>query len=104
MIWSLCQKIAKLTGTTKDDVYRDALRQVGCFRMLRAAPEREADVRSRWTSRGTGWIVERADSTDDYVDLLLYYGTSTYTDREMNILLDYLRAGYDELQGDVKNC
>lgn len=103
-MWSLCQKIANLTGTTKDDVYRDALRQAGSFRMLRVAPEREADVRSRWASRGTGWIVERADSTDDYDDLLLYYGTSTYTDREMNILLDYLRAGYDELQGDVKNC
>lgn len=72
--------------------------------MLRVAPEREAAVRDRWASRGTGWIVERVDSTDEYVDLILYYGTSTYTDREMNILLDYLRAGYDELQGDVKNC
>ena len=29
LMWSLCQKIANLTGTTKDDVYRDALRQAG---------------------------------------------------------------------------
>lgn len=70
--------------------------------MVRVPTERETDVCRRWASRGTGWIAERVDSDDGYADIMLYYGTSAYTDHEMGVLLDYLRAGLDEIQGDVK--
>ena len=91
--WVLCQKIAEnVRGLTKEDVYKDAVRQAGQFDIL---PIRSVAVDSffrHWSGRGTGWMVDIQDESKlpGYVRVIAYYGSSTYDAREMGVLLDYI--------------
>ena len=90
--WVLCQKIAEVIGSTKEEVYQKAVRDVGQFEIL---PIREEAVETwieRWGSRGLGWFAEVMDDSklDGYKRVISYYGSSVYDTREMSILIDAL--------------
>jgi len=90
--WVLCQKIAEVIGSTKEEVYQKAVREVGQFEIL---PIREEAVETwieRWGSRGLGWFAEVMDDSklDGYKRVISYYGSSVYDTREMSILIDAL--------------
>lgn len=50
-----------------------------------------------WQKNGLGWVVEETGRTDKSVDLLMYYGSSTYNTRQMSRLLD-------AIVDDCKQC
>ena len=94
LCWVLCQDISKALGgkTTHVDVYRKAIRDVGEYEPL---PIKECAVdtfAARWASKGTGWFVDVLDDSKlkGYKLVKAYYGSSTYTTKEMSRLLDYL--------------
>lgn len=92
--WVLCQMIAeRLSGPyliTKEEVYREQVRQVGPFTVLSIsewAADRFADA---WGKNGLGWITETAGQDGERVTLLAYYGSSSYDTGEMSRLIDAL--------------
>ncbi len=96
--WVLCTKLAEALSNdgqihTKDEVYRNAIKQVGVFKDF---PELEPDAASTldtvWRALGTGWFTEQVDfnQAGDKVTLRCYYGSSQYNTKCMSRLIDSL--------------
>lgn len=94
--WVLCDMIAKVIRSTKEEVYKKAIREVGVFDVFTipyAAVKASVD---RWQRNGVGWVAEYIGASKNvpgYSDVAYYYGSSTYNSSEMKSLLDWL---YDE--------
>lgn len=92
-LWALCQKIAEAVGhTTKEEVYKEAVRHAGQFEILPIRNDAAAAFVRKWQGRGTGWIAEKQDDSKlpGYSRMMAYYGSSVYDGREMAALLDYV--------------
>ena len=86
--WVLLQKLAEERGQTKEEVYREFIKQYGIFRPVTVNKEAAETLEYIWQKNGLGWVVEETGRTDESVDLLMYYGSSTYNTRQMSRLLD----------------
>ena len=88
-LWVLCDQIAKAIRATKEEVYRAAIKRVGVVDVIPMREDAAAEWCRRWRSRGIGWVVETADAgLDGWVEVLAYWGSSTYSASEMSRLLD----------------
>lgn len=88
-LWVLCDQIAKSIRSTKEEVYRAAIKRVGVVDVIPMREDAAAEWCRRWRSRGIGWVVETADAgLDGWVEVLAYWGSSTYSAAEMTRLLD----------------
>ena len=89
--WVLMDKIAEKIKSTKEDVYREIIKRVGVFEVL---PIKEIAVNKfikRWQSKGLGWVCDNlgaCKTLKGYVNIIAYYGTSTYDTREMARFID----------------
>lgn len=90
--WILIDKLAEATGIPKTDIYRNSVRDVGgnsvivCIK-AEAAPQ----LRKIWESRGLGWQTEDDISKlPGCVNVILYYGSSTFDTRQMSRMIDNL--------------
>ena len=102
--WELCGKIAdKLSDDgelhTKEDVYREAIRNVGVYRDIPMLTEGVDTLREAWQRHGTGWITEQVDYLRDADGYLIrcYFGSSVYNAKQMSRLLDNLIQDCDAL-------
>lgn len=88
----LCDKIAAVTGITKTEVYRAAIREIGGNSdVVRAKTDAADAVCAAWEGRGLGWQTDVLPSTaPGYVNIILYYGSSTYDTGQMSRLIDNL--------------
>lgn len=101
-MWKLCDEIAKAIGTTKEDVYRRAIGDVGVFDTITLPPPAYVRFKDIWQSRGVGWMVEMADKQNsENVTVFAYYGSSTYNSQEMARLIDWLVDAAQELGIDT---
>ena len=93
-MWVLCDEIAKKIGqnTTKEEVYRQAVRQVGIFDILPLKKEAVARFTECWRKNGVGWVCENTGKSKmpGYVNIIAYYGSSTYNTQEMSRLINYV--------------
>lgn len=94
-MWVLCDKIAKTlckdgTITTKEDVYKDSIMQIGSFEPF-IVQEKSFDKFKRiWEKQGLGFIVQEVSKKDKCVRVNCYYGSSTYDTKEMSLLIELL--------------
>lgn len=90
--WVLTDKIAAATGITKSEVYRAAIREIGGNAdVVRAKTEAADALCAGWEGRGLGWQTDILPSTaPGYVNIILYYGSSTYDTGQMSRLIDNL--------------
>lgn len=96
--WVLCEKIAdKLSDEdvkqTKEEVYREAIREVGVFFDLPDLdPKRAKTLQIAWAAQGTGWVTEQVDYSRDGEKVMIrfYYGSSVYNAKQMSRLIDNL--------------
>ena len=91
-LWVLCKKIADKINQTKEDVYRQAIKQVGTFEVVPIKKECADRWIEVWESKGKGFICEDIGKSklEGYTNIFSYYGSSTYNQQEMSILLDYI--------------
>ena len=91
--WALCTQIGKALKPPlqKEDVYRMAIKAVGVYTQVRLPLWDVETVKRRWSEHGTGWFTETVDDAGaGHKWVNLYYGSSTYTVDEMQILLEWL--------------
>lgn len=92
--WELCTKLAeRIQGHTKEDVYREAIRQIGIYKDFSGlSPDDAKTLRTAWEMLGTGWITEQVDYMPDGENVVIrcYYGSSTYNTKQMSRLIDHL--------------
>ena len=70
-----------------------AIKAVGVYTQTQLLAWDVQKVKERWEEHGTGWFVEIVDDVPALVGhktINLYYGTSTYTVQEMQVLLEWL--------------
>ena len=109
-MWKLCDEIAKKVETTREDVYKLAVKEVGKFEFLMLqdhAVERFIEV---WEMKGTGWFarVHHKADIDGCSVVQAFYGSSSYDTAEMSRLVNYIveeakQLGIDTMpEDDVK--
>lgn len=83
MCWKICTDIANAVGTTKEDVYRNAIKSVGVYTPLPIRDEAVEAFQRNWESRGTVWILDVVDDSklQGYKLCFAYFGSSTYKHR-----------------------
>ena len=98
-MWRLCDEIAKKVQSTRTDIYKLAVQQVGKFEYLmmhNEAVERFIEV---WELKGTGWFanVHHAADVPGCTVVQAFYGSSSYETDEMSRLIDYIVQEAKEL-------
>lgn len=97
--WVLMDKLADKLRTTKEEIYRQAVSQVGVFEEIRVtSPEAGQRFKRVWQNNGLGWLTKTIDETT----ILAYYGSSTYDTKQMHRLVDYLQEECAEQNIEVR--
>lgn len=94
-MWVLCDKLAKKLSDekvkhTKEDIYRDAIKEIGVWQDDEVKPEKVEWRCAAWERLGIGWVTERVDfSADGEREIIrFYYGSSQYNSKQMSRLID----------------
>lgn len=89
-MWQLCEKIAKKTETTKEDIYRQSIREVGAFTDGVFRSSDVDGVCENWSKNGIGWFAEPNGVFGESIAVRLYQGSSTYDEEQMRRLIDHV--------------
>ena len=91
-MWALCDEIGKRIGLSKNEVYRNAIREVGTYRDYTLTPEEAKKKSEEWSKKGAGWFAEQLDFEPDgeHVILRAYYGSRCYTSERFSRLISSL--------------
>lgn len=92
--WLLCEKIAKELSNenivTKEQVYKDAILQVGTFEPFIVQEVGFDRFKRIWEKQGLGFLIQEVSRKDKCVKVHCYYGSSTYDSKEMSYLIQLL--------------
>lgn len=92
--WVICDLIAKELSkngiTTKEEIYRDAILQVGIFEPFIVQEKTFENFKRIWEKQGLGFLVQEVSRKDKCVKVNCYYGSSTYDSKEMSLLIEIL--------------
>lgn len=92
--WVICDLIAKELSkngiTTKEEVYKDAILQVGSFEPFIVQEKTFENFKRIWEKQGLGFLVQEVSRKDKCVKVNCYYGSSTYDSKEMSLLIEIL--------------
>lgn len=90
--WALCDRLAEKLRISKLDVYRNLIKNIGGNNQIVCVPEKAVDkLISGWEHNGIGWIAETTTSKlDGCVNVILYYGSSTYDTTQMSRLIELI--------------
>lgn len=88
--WVLADKLAKETRIPKEEIYREAIRNIGGNSDMFCAENRTVEKFCRlWEQRGLGWITDTVPSKlPGCTNIICYYGSSTYDTDQMSRLID----------------
>lgn len=89
-LWVLLNEIAKKIDRSKEDVYKELIKDYGVFEILPIRNEAVESFKSKWGKNGMGWFCEDLGESKlaGYTKLIAYYGSSTYNTQEMKRLID----------------
>lgn len=89
-MWVLLDEIGKTLNRSKEDIYRELVKDYGVFEILPLKDEAVKRFNHNWSKNGLGWFTETIGQSKlkGYTNLIAYYGSSTYDTQEMNRLLD----------------
>ena len=88
--WKLMTEIAEKQGITKEDVYRNHIRDIGVCRQVEIDEKAVDTLVHSWSLHGIGWVAEKLDygEHEGFALVNLYYGSSTYNTKQMSRLID----------------
>jgi hypothetical protein len=87
--WVLLDKLAEKLRMPKTELYRSYIREIGGNSETVCVLEKAADnLISGWNRNGIGWVADKIPSKlNGCVNVVLYYGSSTYTTSQMSRLI-----------------
>jgi hypothetical protein len=102
--WVLIGKISQKTNVPKNEVYREAIRDIGSFEIVCVKEEAAESLIRKWEHNGIGWQAETMLSKlDGCTNVMLYYGSSTYDTEQMSRLIENLIQDCNQLGIDTKS-
>lgn len=89
--WVLMNKIADAIKSTKEEVYREYIKNKGIFRLITMNKDATNTFIKVWQEKGLGWICDISESKyEGMIDVVAYYGTSSYNTKQMANFIDYV--------------
>jgi len=88
--WTIIGKIAEEIGATKEDVYKKFIKDKGVYRVITIDKKAADTFIKLWTDKGLGWLCEKSSQTKTMVDIVAYYGTSSYNTKQMANFINYV--------------
>ena len=103
--WVLIGKIAEKTNIPKNDIYRIAIKEIGGNYDVVCVQNKAVDTLcDAWSRNGIGWLTDIMPSKlDGCTNVLLYYGSSTYSVEQMSRLIENILQECFALNIDVKS-
>ena len=88
--WTLAGKLAERLGIPAAEIYRRYIPEIGGNSETVCIPAKGADrLRDGWERNGKGWVTETMPSKlPGCVNVILYYGSSTYDTAQMSRLIN----------------
>ena len=88
--WILVDKLSQKLNLSKEDVYRNAIRNIGgVSEIVCVRNEAVEKLCAGWSKNGIGWQTDTMPSKiDGCTNVVLYYGSSTYNQEQMTRLID----------------
>jgi len=89
--WVLIGKIADVIGATKEEVYKDYIHLKGIYRVITIDKKAASTFIRVWQERGLGWVCDTSETkNEDFIDVVAYYGTSSYNTQQMARFIDFV--------------
>lgn len=101
-MWVLCDEIARILQSTKDEVYKQAVANVGVFFPLSCESAAFARARAVWESQGAGFFCKVTREQAGRMEFNAYVGSSQYTQEELSRLIEELVAEAENLGIDTR--
>ena len=97
--WVLCEQIANKVNSTKINVYRKAISEVGQFEILPIKDEAVNTFIKAWQHKGIGWVCQSLGESKfrGFTNVVAYYGSSVYDTKAMSRLIEWLVEEAKEL-------
>ncbi len=88
--WVLLGKLAEKMNMKAEEIYRMEIKEIGAYEVLPIKDEAVERFKESWRKNGIGWVCEEIGKSklEGYTNLKAYYGSSTYTTKEMARLID----------------
>lgn len=88
--WVLIGKLAEKLNIPRDEIYRDAIKQVGGnYTIVCVLDDAVDELCKGWMKNGIGWSTDTMPSKiAGCTNVLLYYGSSTYDTAQMSRLIN----------------
>lgn len=103
--WVLIGKIAEKTGVPKNEVYQNAVRNIGGNYEIVCVQDKALDsLCQMWQRNGIGWTTDTMPSKiEGCTNVFLYYGSSVFTVDQMTRLIDSIIADCKALGIETKS-
>lgn len=98
-LWVLLDQIGIKTNLSKEQVYKNYVKDYGVFEILPLKNEAVDSFIDKWSKNGLGWLCEDLGDSKlkGYTKIIAYFGSSTYTSEEMQRLLNAVVQDCEEL-------
>lgn len=102
--WVLLGKLQDKLHIPKEEIYRDAIRNIGSYEVIPIKNEAVEKFRQAWSKKGLGWITETTKSKlDGYTNVIAYYGSSIYDTKEMTRFIELIIQECEQLDIETKS-
>lgn len=94
-LWTLIGKLSAVLGIPPEEVYRDAIRDVGDnYEVMPVRNEALDKWKHIWQSNGLGWVCEEIGPSKlpGYTNVRNFYGSSVYDTAQMSRLIEIIVA------------
>lgn len=91
--WELLGKLSEALHVPPEEIYRNIIKDVGGnYTTVCVNVEALEELKEMWASHGVGWYAELlgVGARPGMVDVLLYYGSSSYDTAQMARLIDLI--------------
>ncbi len=97
--WVLCDEVAKKIESTKEEIYKQKIKECGVFEVLPIKAVAVESFKAKWQKNGLGWFCEDMDGCklEGYKRLMVYFGSSSYNSAEMQRLINSIIEDCHEL-------
>lgn len=90
--FALIDKIAAATGAPKEEIYREAIKDIGGVSDVVCVKNKAVEsLCAGWQRTGIGWQTDTFPSKiEGCTNVILYYGSSSYDTYQMSRLIDHI--------------
>lgn len=103
-MWTLISKLQEKLNVPKEVIYKDAIKNIGPYEVIPVKNEAIDRFIEAWSHNGLGWICETTKSKlEGFTNVIAYYGSSTYTTKEMSRLINLIVQECQQQDIETKN-